>query len=102
MEIGRVCAISDRIPLPAGMELGSEAEIIIRHQFARASARSGRRDLDVTLSAKIVKMDADIYAAQSELDDLGMMIENKRWVQIAKPFLSAIDRFERRQILVFR
>lgn len=102
MEIGRVSAISDRIPLPAGMELGSEAEIIIRHQFARASARSGRRDQDVTLSAKIVKMDADIHAAQSELDDLGMMIENKRWVQIAKPFLSAIDRFERRQILVFR
>ena len=102
MEIGRVCAISDSIPLPAGMELGSEAEIIIRHQFARASARSGRRDLDVTLSAKIVKMDADIHAAQSELDDLGMMIENKRWVQIAKPFLSAIDRFERHQILVFR
>ena len=102
MEIGYVCAINDRIPSPAGMQLGSEAEIIIGHQFARASARSGRRDLDVTLSAKIVKMDADIHAAQSELDDLGMMIENKRWVQIAKPFLSAIDRFERRQILVFR
>ena len=63
MEIGCVGAISDRIPLPAGMELGSEAEIIIGHQFARDSARSGRRDLHVTLSAKIVKMDADIHAA---------------------------------------
>ncbi|MGB0813750.1 MAG: hypothetical protein ACPGP0_09140 [Paracoccaceae bacterium] len=68
MEIGYVCAINDRIPSPAGMQLGSEAEIIIGHRFARASARSGRRDLDVTLSAKIVKMDADIHAAQSELD----------------------------------
>ena len=68
MEIWCVCAISDRIPLPAGMELGSEAEIIIGHQFARASVRSGRHDLDVTLSAKIVEMDADIHAAQSELE----------------------------------
>ena len=50
------------------MELGSAAEIIIGHQFARASARSGRHDLYVTLSAKIVEMDADIHAAQSELD----------------------------------
>jgi len=31
-----------------------------------------------------------------------MMIENKRWVQIAKLFLSAIDRFERHQMLVIR
>ena len=102
MEIGYVCAINDRIPLPAGMELGSEAEIIIGHQFARARARSDRCDLDVTLSAKIVKMDADIHAAQSKLDGKGMMIENKRWVQIAKPFLLALDRFERHQILVIR
>ena len=45
------------------MELSSEPEIIIGHQFVRDSARSGRRDLHVTLSAKIVKMDADIHAA---------------------------------------
>ena len=46
-------------------------------------------------------MGSDIHAGQSELDGLGMMIENNRGAQIAKPFLLAIDTFERRQILVF-
>lgn len=56
--------------------------------------------MDVILSAKIVKMDADIHNSQSELDGLGVMIENNRGAQIAKPFLLAFDTFERRQILV--
>ena len=40
---GFVGAINDRIPLPAGVELGSEAELIIWHQFTRARARSDWR-----------------------------------------------------------
>ena len=35
---GFVGAINDRIPLPAGVELRSEAELIIWHQFTRARA----------------------------------------------------------------
>ena len=37
--VGFVGAINDRIPLPAGVELRSEAELIIWHQFTRARAR---------------------------------------------------------------
>jgi hypothetical protein len=72
---GFVGAINDRIPLPAGVELRSEAELIIWHQFTRARARSDWRDMDLILLAKIVKMEADIRAAQIELDAMGMMIE---------------------------
>ena len=43
---GFVGAINDRIPLPAGVELRSEAELIIWHQFTRARARSDWRDMD--------------------------------------------------------
>ena len=35
---GFVGAINDRTPLPAGVELHSEAELIIWHQFTRARA----------------------------------------------------------------
>ena len=76
--VGFVGAINDRIPLPAGVELRSEAELIIWHQFTRARARSDWRDMDLILLAKIVKMEADIRAAQIELDAMGMMVENKR------------------------
>ena len=99
---GFVGAINDRIPLPAGVELRSEAELIIWHQFTRARARSDWRDMDLILLAKIVKMEADIRAAQIELDAMGMMIENKRGTPIPNPFLSVIDTLERRQLAVIR
>ncbi|MDB2530761.1 hypothetical protein N9X46_08645 [Paracoccaceae bacterium] len=88
---GFVGAINDRIPLLAGVELRSEAELIIWHQFTRARARSDWRDMDLILLAKIVKMEADIRAAQIELDAMGMMIENKRGMPIPNPLLSVID-----------
>ena len=47
-------------------------------------------------------MDADIRAAQVELDAVGMMVENKRVTQIPNPFISVIDTLERRQLSVSR
>ena len=99
---GFVDAINDRIPLPAGVELRSEAELIIWHQFTRARARSDWRDMELILLAKIVKMEADIRAAQTELDAMGMMVENKRGAPIRNPLLSVIDTLERRQLAVIR
>ena len=99
---GFVGAINDSIPLPAGVELRSEAELIIWHQFTRARARSDWRDMDVILLAKIVKMEADIRAAQIELDAMGMIVENKCAIPVPNPFLSVIDTLERRQLAVIR
>ena len=78
---GFVGAINDQIALPAGLELRSEAELIIWHQFTRARARSDWHDMDLILLAKIVKMEADSRAAQIALGAMGMMIEIKRGVQ---------------------
>nr|AOE06764.1 hypothetical protein [uncultured bacterium] len=99
---GFVGAINDRIPLPAGVELRSEAELIIWYQFTRARARSDWRDMDLILLAKVVKMEADIRAAQIELDAMGMMIENKRGTPIPNSLLSVIDVLKRRQLMVIR
>jgi len=44
-----VGAINDRIPLPAGVELRSKAELIIWHRFIRACARSDWRDMELIL-----------------------------------------------------
>ena len=99
---GFVGAINDRIPLLAGVELRSEAELIIWHQFTRARARSDLRDMVLILLSKIVKLEADIRVAQIELDAMGIMIENKRGTPIPNPFLSVIDTLERRQLAVIR
>ena len=58
---------------------------------ARACAKEDWRDMDLILLAKIVKMEADIRAAQVELDAVGMMVENKRGTQIPNPLISVID-----------
>ena len=47
-------------------------------------------------------MEADIRAAQIELDALGLMIENKCGTPISNLFLSLIDTLERRQLAVIR
>ena len=69
---------------------------------ARSRAKGNWRDMDLILLAKIVKMEADIRAAQVELDAVGMMIENKRGTQIPKPRISVIDTLEWRQLAVIR
>ena len=47
-------------------------------------------------------MEADIRAANLELDAMGMMIENKRGTPVPNPFLSVIDTLERRQLAVIQ
>ena len=47
--------------------------------------------MDLILLAKIVKMEADIRAAQVELGPVGMMVENKRGTQIPNPLISVIE-----------
>ena len=52
--------------------------------------------------AKIVKMEADIRAAQIELDAMGMMVENKRGTPIPNSLPSVIDVLKRGQLMVIR
>ena len=94
---GFVGAINDRIALPAGVELRSDDDLIIWHQFTRARARSDWRYMDLILLAKTVKMEADMRAAWIELDAMGMIVENKCGTPTPNPFLSVIDTLERRQ-----
>ena len=56
--------------------------------------------MDLILLAKIVKMEADIRAAQVELDAAGMMVENKRGTQIPNPLISVINTLERHKLAV--
>jgi len=58
--------------------------------------------MDLIFLAKIVKMEANIRAAQIELDAIEMMIENNRGTPIPNPFLSVIETLERRHLAVIR
>ena len=47
-------------------------------------------------------MEADIRAAQIELDAMGMMVENKRGTPISNSLLSVLEVLMRRQLAVIR
>ena len=90
------------VPVPQGVELRNEAEMVIWDQFTRARAREDWRDMDLLLLAKVVKMEADIRQYQDQVEKQGAIVENQRGTQIPNPFLSIIDTVERRQLAVIR
>lgn len=92
----------DSVPLPQGIELRSDEELVIWEQFTRARAREDWRDMDLILLAKVVRMEADIRKHQDTLDRSGVLIQNKRGTFIPNPLISVIDTLERRQLAVIR
>jgi hypothetical protein len=90
------------VPLPDGVELRSDEEVVIWEQFTRARAREDWRDMDLLLLAKVVRMEADIRKHQDVLDRSGVLIKNQRGTMIPNPLIAVIDTLERRQLAVIR
>jgi hypothetical protein len=90
------------VPIPEGVILRSDEELLIWEQFTRARAREDWRDMDLLLLAKVVRMEADIRKHQETLDKSGVLIRNKRETLIPNPLISVIDTLERRQLSVIR
>ena len=68
---GFVGAINDRIPLSAGVDLRSEAELIFWHEFIRACARSDRFSTQMTRGQKICAfIEAYLCISQGALIDI--------------------------------
>ena len=94
--------ISDQIPLPDGVILRDESEIVIWKQFTHARAREGWRDFDLLIVAKAVRLEADIRKYQMQLDRSGAVIKNDRGTPIVNPFLTVIDSLQRQQLALIR
>ena len=92
----------ESVPLPQGVDLRSDEELVIWDQFTRARAREDWRDMDLLLLAKVVRMEADLREYQSQVEAHGTIIENQRGTPIPNPLLSIIDTVERRQLAVIR
>ena len=92
----------ESVPVPQGVELRSDEEMVIWGQFTRARAREDWRDMDLLLLAKVVRMEADIRQHQAAVEEQGVIIENQRGTPIPNPLLAIIDTVERRQLAVIR
>jgi hypothetical protein len=94
--------VSDQIPLPDGVILRDESEIVIWKQFTHARASEGWRDFDLLIVAKAVRLEADIRKYQMQLDRSGAVIKNDRGTPIVNPFLTVIDSLQRQQLALIR
>ncbi len=94
--------LSEKIPLPEGVVLRNEDEVIIWGQFTRARAREGWRDFDLLLVAKAVRLEADIRKHQQSLDRTGIIVKNDRGTPIPNPLISIVDSLQRQQLAIIR
>lgn len=97
-----VSEMTEKIALPAGVILRTEAEMVIWEQFTRARAREGWRDFDLLIVAKAVRLEADIRKYQQALDGEGAVVTNDRGTPIVNPLLTVIDSLQRQQLALIR
>jgi hypothetical protein len=94
--------LSEDIPLPDGVILRNEQEMVIWRQFTRARARDGWRDFDLLIVAKAVRLEADIRKYQQALDKSSPIVKNDKGTQIVNPFFAVIDNLQRQQLALIR
>jgi hypothetical protein len=90
------------VPLPEGVILRDEQEMVIWRQFTHARLREDWRDLDLILLAKAVRVESDIRKHQEKLDRSGPIIMNQRGAPIPNPLISIIDTLQRMQLAIIR
>ncbi len=95
-------AVSDQVPLPEGVILRDEQEMVIWQQFTRARARNDWRDFDLLLLAKAVRTEADIRRHQQMLDRTGPIVKNPKGTPIMNPLFTIIDSLQRQQLAIIR
>ena len=94
--------INEAIPQSVGVGLLGDKEYLIWSQLIRAPAKSDWGNMDPIMLAKTINMEADICAAQVEVDAMELMLGKKRDTQISNPLILVIDTLERRQLAVIR
>jgi hypothetical protein len=97
-----VSELSETIPLPAGVTLRDEAEMVIWQQLTRARTREGWREFDLLTLSKAVYLEADIRKYRLALDKTGPIVKNDKGTQIVNPFIALIDSLTRLQLAITR
>lgn len=102
MVLSMVGTVSDNIPLPDGVILRNEDEMVIWGQFTRVRCARDWREFDLVLLAKAVRAEADIRKHQVMLDKSGPLLKTDKGTPIANPLISIIDSLQRQQLAIIR
>ena len=97
-----VSELSEAIPLPAGVSLRDESEMVIWRQFTQSRTRDGWREVDLITVGKCVRLEADIRKHQSDLDQQGALLLSDKGAQVLNPLVGLVDLLQRQQLTLTR
>ncbi len=100
--VSAAAEVSRDVPLPEGVILRNEVEMIIWRQFTRARVHEDWREVDLVLLAKVVRCEADIRKNQNLLDQSGSVIKTHRGTPMPNPLVAIIDSLQRQQMTIIR
>jgi hypothetical protein len=97
-----VSELSEAIPLPAGVKLRDDDELVIWRQFTQSRTRDGWREVDLITVGKCVRLETDIRRHQANLDQQGALLLNDKGVQVINPLVGLVDLLQRQQLTLTR
>jgi len=100
--VAKIQDLKDIIPVAEGVSFRDDEERLIYDQFARSRQLNQWREFDLLLLSKAARIERDIRSQQSSLEEMGLMLENKRGTQIPNPMITIIDGYERRLLAIIR
>ena len=104
-ESGLKKASDDRgkvVPVPDGVLFSTDQEMVLWRQFTAARSKDTWREFDLLLIAKMVNLEINIRRYNQELNENGVVIENKRGTPVENPLLRVVDTLQRQQLAMIR
>lgn len=90
------------VPVPDGVLFSTDQEMVLWRQFTAARSRDTWREFDLLLIAKMVNLEINIRRYNQELNENGVVIENKRGTPVENPLLRVVDTLQRQQLAMIR
>lgn len=94
--------VSDLVPVPDGVILRTDDDVRVWRQFTQSRPASSWREIDLLLLAKAVRLEGEIKRYQTELDAMGVLVENANGILRPNPLIAIIDLAHRQQLSIFR
>jgi len=100
--IARSQDLKAEIPVAEGITFRDAEEKLIYDQFVRSRQLDNWREFDLLLLYKAARLERDVRSQQQALEEMGLIVENKRGTQIPNPLINIIDGYERRLLAIIR
>jgi len=88
------------LPLPQGVNLCTEEELILWVQYTGARAPDAWRELELLMVGRLVKIEMHLRELEALIEEEGYFVTNQRGTQIANPSVAVQASYQRQQLSI--